>query len=44
MARIEALVTQDLKDKLQAIAKQDNRSMTNELIQLITDRYKQLNK
>lgn len=39
MARIEAVVTQELKDKLQTIATTDNRSITKELIQLIEDRY-----
>lgn len=42
MARIEAVVTQELKDKLQIIATIDNRSITKELIQLIEDRFKKL--
>ena len=44
MARLEAILTDEVKQKLVDIAKQDNRSITKELIQLIEDRYKQLNK
>ena len=44
MSRIEALVTDELKKKLQTIAALDNRSITKELIQLIEDRYKALTK
>jgi len=40
MARIEAVVTQELKDKLKILAFLENRSITKELIQLIEDRCK----
>lgn len=42
MARVEISITQEVKDKLIAIAKADNRNMTSMIIQLIEDRYKQL--
>lgn len=44
MATLNIRCTEELKDKLQAIAKEDNRSITKELIQLIEDRYRSLNK
>lgn len=42
MARIEAVVTQEIKDKLIKIAEVDNRSITKEIIHLIEQRYKEL--
>jgi len=42
MARLEAILPTEIKQMLVDIAKQDNRSITKELIQLIGDRYKQL--
>lgn len=44
MARIEAIVTVEVKEMLIAIAKEDNRSLTNEIVTLIIERWKQLNK
>jgi len=40
MVRVEIKIDQVIKDKLQAIAKEDNRTMTSMIIKLIEDRYK----
>lgn len=42
MARLEAILPDEVKQMLVDLAKQDNRSITKELIQLIQDRYKKL--
>jgi len=42
MARLEAVVSVEVKQMLIEIAKADNRSLTNELVTLIIDRYKKL--
>jgi len=44
MARVEIVLTQEVKNKLIEIAKADNRTMTSMIIQLIEDRYRSLNK
>lgn len=44
MARLEAVIPEEVKQKLIELAKEDNRSITKELIQLIEDGYKKLKK
>lgn len=44
MVRIDIRLTDGQKQQLQEIATKDNRSITKEIIQLVEDRYKQLNK
>ena len=42
MVRVEIKIDQVIKDKLQAIAKDDGRNMTGMIIKLIEDKYKSL--